>query len=243
MPFTAAHPAIILPFIRLRNFSATALILGSVAPDFEYFFKMSFGSAHSHTVAGLFYFNLPVTLLLAIVFHQVVKHHLIRNLPVVFQCRFQDTLQLEFLPYLKKNWIVFTISALLGAGSHLLWDSFTHGDGYFAEEISEFKEILVNVNGTEYPLYFVLQYGSSALGMLLILIYVLAKPKEIIPYPVIIKPSYWLTVILVATSIGVLRFVIWPDDYRIWNLIITVIGASCWALTLVGLFKRKPHSA
>lgn len=39
MPFTFAHPATVLPFAKKhsKHISVTALILGSMAPDFEYF--------------------------------------------------------------------------------------------------------------------------------------------------------------------------------------------------------------
>ncbi|SEF46838.1 protein of unknown function [Flavobacterium urumqiense] len=40
MPFTFSHPAIILPFLKNKKLSATALIIGSMSPDFEYFFRM-----------------------------------------------------------------------------------------------------------------------------------------------------------------------------------------------------------
>ncbi len=40
MPFTFAHPAAVLPFMKKQSkyISVTALILGSMAPDFEYFY-------------------------------------------------------------------------------------------------------------------------------------------------------------------------------------------------------------
>ena len=53
MPFTPAHTALVLPFIQKRYLSATGLIAGSVAPDFEYFFKMSTNGVHGHTIPGL----------------------------------------------------------------------------------------------------------------------------------------------------------------------------------------------
>ena len=82
MPFTPAHPAIVLPFLKLRYFSATGLVVGCMTPDFEYFFKMSVDAIHSHSTAGLFYFDLPVTLILSVVFHQFVKSNFIQNLPL-----------------------------------------------------------------------------------------------------------------------------------------------------------------
>ena len=56
MPFTPAHPAIVLPLIRSRYFSATGLIIGSLSPDFEYFFKMSVDSIYSHSKGGIILF-------------------------------------------------------------------------------------------------------------------------------------------------------------------------------------------
>ena len=98
MPFTPAHPAIVLPFLKIKpeRVSATALVIGSIAPDFEYFFKMSVSGQHSHTLLGILYFDIPVTIGLAFLFHGVVKRNLIANLPAFFQYRFQPILQLEF---------------------------------------------------------------------------------------------------------------------------------------------------
>ena len=125
-----------LPLIRWRYFSATGLIVGSLSPDFEYFFKMSVDSIHSHSRLGLFYFDLPVTIVLAILFHQLVKVNLIGNLPAFLQKRFQDTLHFNFLKYLKNNWWIFLYSAIIGAGSHLFWDSFTHNNRFFSRQFS-----------------------------------------------------------------------------------------------------------
>src|SRR5687767_3554001 len=128
MPFTPAHPAVVLPLLRSKWLSATGLIMGSVAPDFEYFFKLSVSSLHSHTLPGLLYFDLPVTLLLSIAFHQVVKQNLIRNTPAFLQRRFQDTLDFDFIRFLTNHWLIFTVSAIIGSASHIFWDGFTHGD-------------------------------------------------------------------------------------------------------------------
>lgn len=42
MPFTFAHPAAVLPFAKKhsKHISVTALILGSMASDFEYFYTL-----------------------------------------------------------------------------------------------------------------------------------------------------------------------------------------------------------
>src|SRR5688572_28164127 len=154
MPFTPAHPAIILPFIRSRYFSATGLIAGSMSPDFEYFFKMSVSSMHSHTVAGLFYFDLPVTILISLVFHLVVKKNLIYNLPLFLQKKIQALLEIDFIKYLREHAWIFVISALLGAASHILWDSFTHNNSFFVRTLPFYKGTHVPLGGARYPLWY-----------------------------------------------------------------------------------------
>src|SRR5690242_5688377 len=120
MPFTPAHVALVLPAVRMnpRYLSATGLIIGSMAPDFEYFFRMSSDAKYGHTLPGLFLFDLPVTVLLAIVFHQVVKQKLISHLPVFLQTRLQPLRQLDFMTHLKTYFMAFAVSALVGAASH-----------------------------------------------------------------------------------------------------------------------------
>jgi hypothetical protein len=51
MPFTASHPAIILPLIYLPGkwISLTGLVIGSMTPDFEYFERMSVQSDYSYS--------------------------------------------------------------------------------------------------------------------------------------------------------------------------------------------------
>lgn len=81
MPFTFAHPAIILPlpFLNKRWFSLTGLIIGSMIPDFEYFIRMRIQSIYSHTLAGIFWFDLPLALLISFIFHNKVKNLLFQN--------------------------------------------------------------------------------------------------------------------------------------------------------------------
>src|SRR5882672_4790463 len=175
MPFTPAHPALVLPFIRWRYVSATALIIGSMAPDFEYFFKISVSGNHGHTLWGALYFDLPVTFLMAWLFHAVVKRNAIHNLPVFLQRKFEDTLALDFMGYFKSHPVVFFFSALAGTASHILWDGFTHRYGYFVNAIPTYKKIFIPYDGVKYPLFYALQNISSGVGLTLVLLYLLVK--------------------------------------------------------------------
>ncbi|MHC0443524.1 DUF4184 family protein, partial [Flavobacterium sp. 3-210] len=62
-------------------FSLTALIIGSLTPDFEYFLRMKVKSDYSHTLSGIFWFDLPLALLLTFLFHNLTRNLLFQNLP------------------------------------------------------------------------------------------------------------------------------------------------------------------
>jgi hypothetical protein len=240
MPFTPGHPAIILPLIRSRYFSATGLIIGSLSPDFEYFFKMSVNGIHGHTKAGLLYFDLPVTIILSIVFHQVVKGNLIGNLPVSFQRRFQDTLNLDFLTYLKANWVIFLISALVGAASHIFWDSFTHNNRFFVRQFADFySSTSISFQGVSYPLFYVLQQISTVVGLTVVSFYILVKKPVQGGEVVTPRVSYWLLVLAIAIVVLRLRFFIDPSAYNLGNVVVTSITGLLIGVVCCGFIKFK----
>jgi hypothetical protein len=241
MPFTPAHASIVLPLLRLRpqHVSATALVIGSVAPDFEYFLKMSVSSQYSHTMLGILYFDIPFTIVLAFLFHEVVKKNLISNLPAFFQYRFQDLLSLNFKDYFKTHYWIVMISAFIGSCSHIFWDAFTHNDGFFAQRISLYKQVVVPYDGVRYPLFYALQNISTAVGLVIVIAYILfLKPQKHI---VISRPSiaYWLLIFLISGCVIFLRFAFDIESYNLGNLVVSSVSAILVATLLGGLLKFK----
>lgn len=237
MPFTPAHSAVVLPFIRSRHVSATGLILGSMSPDFEYFFKFSVTSDHSHTLAGLLYFDLPVTFLLAWIFHQYVKINLIHNLPVSLQRKFQNVLNVPFESILLKRPATFALSAIAGAATHVFWDAFTHNDTFISRSLDIYQTVKIPYEGVNYPLFYALQQLSTGVGLLWVLIYVLLMPPET---PMNLKKPnliYWVALISIATVVVLLRFYIHSSDYELGNLIVTIISGLCISLVICGLIR------
>lgn len=137
MPFTFSHPAFILPFVKLNSnrVSASGLIMGSMAPDFEYFIHMQMYREHGHTMAGAFYFNLPLTLVCCILFHRFVRDELIQNLPKMVRNKFLPFVGMNWLLWLRMNWVTFFYCSLFGIFSHYFIDAFTHSNGYFVQFI------------------------------------------------------------------------------------------------------------
>ncbi len=240
MPFTPAHPALVLPFLRInkRYLSATGLLIGSMAPDFEYFFTMKDHGEHGHTMAGLFYFDIPVTFLLALLFHKVIKYNLIRNLPGFFQARFNFLLELDFVGYARKYPMALLLGAAIGACSHLLWDSFTHPGAFFVTHLP-FYDSVIPFRGVRYPLYYGLQHISTYAGLLVTGIFiVLMKPD---PATDIIKPgfAYWITAILLSGVILFFRFNLDSASLNLGNFVVSSMAAACCSSLVAGLIRFK----
>jgi Domain of unknown function (DUF4184) len=62
VPFTLAHGAAALPFRRL-HLVFSGLLVGTFAPDFEYFLRLSPDDGFGHTLLGTFVLTLPLALL------------------------------------------------------------------------------------------------------------------------------------------------------------------------------------
>ena len=239
MPFTPAHASIVLPLLKLKQHqvSATALVIGSVAPDFEYFLKMSVSSQYSHTMLGVLYFDIPLTIILAFLFHGVVKKNLISNLPAFFQYRFQDLLNLNFNAYFKGHYWIVMISAFIGSCSHIFWDAFTHNDGFFAQRISFYKQVVVPYDGVRYPLFYALQNISTAVGLVIIIAYIFfLKPQKNID---VSGPSigYWLLIFIISAGVIFLRFAFDIENYNLGNFVVSSISAILVATLVGGLIK------
>jgi Domain of unknown function (DUF4184) len=168
MPLTFAHPAAILPFSRKsRYIHFSALVLGSMSPDFEYFLRGQPMGDIGHTFAGFVWFNLPLVILTYFIYHTFVHEILFNHLPICLQDSY--TKRIDTSPILKV--LVFCYSALFGMITHVVWDSFTHINGYMVLKFAEIFTFTANIFGLSIPLYKILQHGSTLLGLTIILVY------------------------------------------------------------------------
>jgi len=236
MPFTPAHPALVLSLLKKQRMSALGLVVGSIAPDFEYFFKLKVNSYYSHTLAGLFYFDLPVTFFLSWLFIRFVRTNLFANLPVLFQRKFQLVMELDVRRVLIDRWFIFLVSAFLGSLSHLFWDGFTHNNTFFVRNLPFYHGTFVPYEGVQYPLWYALQHISSGIGLVIVLIFIVQLPA--LPGTVR-KPTlaYWTVVVLITMLVVFLRFKFWPDDLKEGNVIVTSISGLCCGLVIAGMIN------
>ena len=222
MPFTFSHPAAILPLTYLpkRWFSVTGLVIGSLTPDFEYFIRMRVYSSFSHTWAGMFWFDIPLAIFLAFLFHFCVRDKLIDSLPNYFQKRLLAYKGFEWMAYFKMKVLIIIFSCLIGTVTHLLWDGFTHQHGHFVQTISSLQESIF-ISGYSMPIYNLLQHTSSLLGIVLI-IYALWKLPIHSTKSQGINWNYWIITALITVLAVMLRALI-SGNVAFGNIIVSAI--------------------
>jgi hypothetical protein len=232
MPFTFSHPAIVLPltFLPRQWFSLTGLVVGSLTPDFEYFLRMKVQSNYSHTISGLFWFDIPLGVLLAFIFHNLVRNSLFDNLPVILSSRLSNFKKFDWNNYFIKNWLVVTISTLIGAASHLFWDSFTHFHGYFTQIIPALTNTL-SFFGKQVPVLKALQHSSTLLGGFIIAfaLFRLTPDKSAARR---LNAKHW-SILTTLTLLVVLARCLSGLDFKLYgHVIVTVISAGLISLNL-----------
>lgn len=174
MPLTFAHPAIALPFSRnSRYLNYLAFVLGTMAPDFEYFLKGRPSAEIGHSYIGFFTFNLPILVIVYWIYKMCIHRELFLHLPNFLQeAEPQKTASSRISKVL-----VFIYSALFGMFTHVAWDSFTHVGGYMVRNFSVFTYTF-SIFGFNIPLYKMLQHGSTLLGILAIIGYLFYRAKK-----------------------------------------------------------------
>lgn len=233
MPFTFSHPAIILPFRYLPKswFSITALAIGSLTPDFEYFLRMKVKSDYSHTLDGIFWFDLPLALLLTFLFHNLARNLLFQNLPSFIRSRILIFTDFNWNVYFKRNYFIVLVSLLIGIFSHILWDAFTHKHGYFVNQIETLKSTTA-IFGTEIPFWKIAQHLGTLIGSIILMITFFRLPITSNSTNSITK-LYWSSVILFTTAILFMRFTIDPKALNFGNLVVTFIASFLIAITII----------
>ncbi len=215
MPLTFSHPAIILPakYLPEKWVSMTALIVGSVTPDFEYFIRLREESFYTHTLAGMVCLDLPVALLLTFIYHYIVRNLFICNIPGFFRKRFSPYMNFNWWQYFKQHFWVVMICLLVGISSHLFWDSFTHPDGYFVREIPVLRQSTY-IMGNRMLYARVVQTISTIVGAAVILFAIMQMPasnKSVAPNSPI---DYWLIIIGAGVAVSCIRVASYT--YGLW---------------------------
>jgi len=187
MPFTLSHAAAALPFRRFKPIWP-ALVVGTFAPDLQYFIQLSDEDRSGHHFPDVLLFTLPVALLVLWLFESLIKRPAIELLPSGWQRRLQDkTVPLSFRGWRQIGRIVFWIA--VGTLTHLAWDQFTHSYTRTASWWPILKEhVTVPLKHSE-TVAGLLQDVSTVLGFLALCVWCATWYRRAPPAPKTLAPE------------------------------------------------------
>lgn len=246
MPFTVSHAAAVLPLRRL-NLVWSAFIVGSMAPDFPYIIGNTYFRDLGHQYPGLIEFTIPASLVALWLFHAIIKRPIIQLLPAGVQERLRDqTGDFRFLP--ARRFLAILGSIMLGIASHLVWDSFTHAYSWPWRHFAFLQSwMVVPIVNHRMPMFGVLQYGSTIVGMLALAIWVWLwyrrSPVSAEPAPRPRPKSYFglaVAMFAIAAAAGAIRALVligMPEttarvDGFILVYAVTSLAVAFWQLLL-----------
>lgn len=175
MPFTLAHPAAVLPLMR-PPFSAVALVAGAVAADMPYFarsmgivvsaqswYEPFLNATTAHSLRGMV--TIDVVYALALCGLTWVARRPIRALLPALAGTGNPRADDPRALLVRGCWVL--LSLLIGIATHLVWDSFTHGDSYLVARVSWLSSPLV----ADLTWARALQHVSTVAGLVAIAVY------------------------------------------------------------------------
>jgi hypothetical protein len=163
MPFTLAHPAAILPLRGLRYLRTVPLIIGAMTPDLPYYVPARFGLIGPETHS----FTASFTTCLVLGYAVLGCVFLLRRpLTALLSARARWLCLTALAPFNRRplEWALASVSIILGVWTHLLWDSFTHNNGWIVRRVAALSAP-VTFGGYSGTVCHVLQYLSSAVGL------------------------------------------------------------------------------
>jgi hypothetical protein len=201
-----------------------------MSPDFVYFLRLHPSGHFGHTLPGLFLFCLPLGLAMFWLFHTLLERPLHDILPT------RLAQPVTPAPWSWSRVGAVTLSLLLGASTHIVWDAFTHADGWGVTQLSWLHWQLFP-ESLALPLYKVAQHGSSLVGMVTILIWLYRRqhPPHISRYAVRTRAGVWLLLLGGSgTASFFYSYAQAPESFRAFlgTFVVTSVSSLFVALTL-----------
>lgn len=231
MPFTLAHPAAAVPLRRVfgRWGVLSALIIGSLTPDTVYFLPLRVSQPASHSVAGVFWFCLPVGLLAYAVFHLLVKVPAVALLPARVQRRLPPIRAgVPLVPVLG-----VVVSLIAGALTHVGWDAFTHAETLPVKLLPSLRTHLFRVSDFDVAVWKLLQHASTVVGVTLLSWWTWAALRD---RPEIAQPA--VPVLTPATKGGVVMLLVLAATVAVVAGVVQT-PPSAWTLGALRLPVRR----
>jgi hypothetical protein len=173
VPLTTAHAAAALPLHRWAltlgvRLPLSALVVGSMAPDFEYLLRLEPAGRFGHSPLGLITFCVPLGVAAWWVFEALVAPALLAVVPPALAA----TLRRAATSSSRAGGRVAraTLAVFLGAASHVVWDGFTHAHGWAVAWLPSLRDAVAPTLWPELVWFRLLQHVSTVFGSLVIVV-------------------------------------------------------------------------
>ncbi|MCB9737827.1 MAG: DUF4184 family protein [Deltaproteobacteria bacterium] len=165
MPFTASHIAAILPLQRTR-LPLAALVVGAMVPDAPLFAGVD-AYAQTHSLLGTLTTDALIGAVLLTAWRSLWRQPTLWTLPNAIRARWPDQREAA------KGWLWLYLGLVVGSMTHVLWDGWTHRSGTFVEL---FPLLRLRAPRVDVPIYKLLQWSSSILGLFATTVWFALRP-------------------------------------------------------------------
>ena len=241
MPFTPTHILAILPIAAIKRWSLpfSALVIGSMIPDFPLFVPFSPKYDTTHSPLGLFTACLPLGLAVLWIYQGVMKRPLIELLPDAIRRRLPNDAQGNepTMVFLARA----SLAIVLGSSTHVFWDSFTHRGRWGTTIFPRLNDTFMTLGGYAVPGYKLMQYGCTFVGLPCLLILTVAwlshRQPDLSMSDTVLSKTTKVAVYLLAALIPIaVAIVIWVGSelsvYRRLFRSVTISGLALMVVTL-----------
>ena len=163
-----------------------------MSPDFEYFIRLRTLALWGHSFAGLFVFCLPAGLVV------LAGWELLAREPALDLLGFSD----DRWPARRDPtwWGRAAVAILIGAATHVVWDSFTHADRWGVRHVPALAAPAASVSGRPLPWFIVLDHASTVAGAVVVIGWLARKMWAAGAFRVIAR-SPWRWSVLAAFAV------------------------------------------
>lgn len=188
MPFTPTHILAVIPIGRIwsRPVPFSALVIGSTVPDWPLFISVGPSYHTMHSFKGILTASIPLGFTLYLLFQLLLKRPLFELLPYPLRQRLQVFIKPPKLLH-PKNIASVIIAIAIGAMTHVIWDAFTHHNRWGVKLFPLLEQTVHTIAGANIHGYELLQYGSTFIGMPILLLCLVAWFRS--SHPQSIPPS------------------------------------------------------
>jgi hypothetical protein len=202
VPFTGSHPAVVLPLLG-TPLPASALVIGSIAPDVPYFL-IGRPAGDTHTALAVVSTDLLIGAAVWLVWHGLLAGPALAAAPAGARARLDGRVRVGVPVRLRsaRDAVLTVLALVVGAATHVLWDEFTHAEGWGPEHL----DVLRSTPGG-LPAYGWAQHASGVVGALAIGWWVrrwwVRTPPRPVPPSGRVARWVWPSLLAVATVAGV----------------------------------------